>query len=82
MHPQSANWVAKAAWFWAGSAAGCVTYSYFCVPEPKNLTYGQIDELYSEKISVRNFKAAGQRFVGEAWWKIWAREISGMSMLR
>lgn len=61
LNPQSANWGAKTAWFWAGSAAGCVAYTYFCVPEPKDLTYGQIDELYSEEISARNFKAAGQR---------------------
>jgi SP family general alpha glucoside:H+ symporter-like MFS transporter len=60
LNPLSANWGAKTAWFWAGSAAGCVTYTYFCVPEPKDLTYGQIDELYSENISARNFKAAGQ----------------------
>jgi SP family general alpha glucoside:H+ symporter-like MFS transporter len=61
LNPQSANWGAKAAWFWAGSAAGCVTYSSFSVPEPKDLTYSQIDELYSEKINARSFKVAGQR---------------------
>jgi MFS transporter, SP family, general alpha glucoside:H+ symporter len=61
LNPQSANWGAKTAWFWAGITAACATYTYFSVPEPKDLTYGQIDQLYSEKINARLFKAAGQR---------------------
>lgn len=61
LNPQSADWGAKTAWFRAGLAAACATYTYFYVLEPKDLTYGQIGELYSEKISARDFRVAGQR---------------------
>jgi SP family general alpha glucoside:H+ symporter-like MFS transporter len=61
LNPQSANWGAKTAWFWAGMTAACATYTYFCVLEPKDLAYGQIDELYFEKVSARKFEVAGQR---------------------
>lgn len=61
LNPQSANWGAKTAWFWAGITACCAIYTFFCVPEPKDLTYGQIDKLYLENTRARDFKAAGIR---------------------
>jgi hypothetical protein len=60
LNPQSLNWGAKTAWFWAGVTTACAIYTFLEVPEPKDLTYGQIDHLYARKVSARHFKAEGE----------------------
>ncbi|KFY59150.1 hypothetical protein V496_05771 [Pseudogymnoascus sp. VKM F-4515 (FW-2607)] len=49
------NWGAKAAWFWGGSCFLCCIYVYFRVPELKGRTFGEIDWLFANSISARNF---------------------------
>lgn len=49
------NWGAKAAWFWGGSCFLCCIYVYFRVPELKGRTFGEIDWLFANGISARNF---------------------------
>ncbi|KFY17118.1 hypothetical protein V492_00895 [Pseudogymnoascus sp. VKM F-4246] len=49
------NWGAKAAWFWGASCFLCVIYVYFRVPELKGRTFGEIDWLFANGISARNF---------------------------
>jgi hypothetical protein len=61
LNPQSPNWASKIVWFWAGITSLCITYAYFCIPKPKDLIYGQINDLYVEEVPARGFKAAGQK---------------------
>ncbi|OBT92053.2 hypothetical protein VE01_09750 [Pseudogymnoascus verrucosus] len=49
------NWGANAAWFWAASCFLCCIYVYFRVPELKGRTFGEIDWLFANGISARNF---------------------------
>lgn len=49
------NWGAKAAWFWGASCFLCCIYVYFRVPELKGRTFGEIDWLFANGISARNF---------------------------
>jgi SP family general alpha glucoside:H+ symporter-like MFS transporter len=41
--------------FWAGACAVLFTWSYFCLPEPKGRTYGELDALFERNISARKF---------------------------
>lgn len=40
------NWGAKAAFVYCGTASICLLWAYFCLPETKGRTFGEIDELY------------------------------------
>lgn len=37
------NWKGKTAFFWAGFNALCIIWIFFRLPEPKGLTYAQLD---------------------------------------
>lgn len=50
------NWGAKSGFFWAGSCLLFVTWMFFRLPEPKDRTYAELDILFQQKVSARNFK--------------------------
>lgn len=55
LNPSAWNWGAKTGFFWAGICFLCLTWTYFRLPEPKGRTYGELDILFSQKISARKF---------------------------
>lgn len=57
---------AKYAYIWAGSNLCCLVFFYICVPETKGRTLEEIDELFANRVSVRNFKAFKTTIVAEA----------------
>jgi SP family general alpha glucoside:H+ symporter-like MFS transporter len=65
LNPTGANLGAKIAWIFVGITGFCAVFTFFCVPEPKDLTYGQIDDLFSRKVSARKFKLEGIRLRAE-----------------
>lgn len=56
LNPSAWDWGAKAGFFWAGTCLLCFVWSYFRLPEPKGRTYGELDILFEQKISAREFK--------------------------
>lgn len=55
LNPSAWNWGAKSAFFWAGTCALCLVWTYFRLPEPKGRTYGELDILFEEGVSARKF---------------------------
>lgn len=55
INPIEWNWKGKAGFFWAGTAAATATWAYFRLPETKDRTYEELDVLFNEKVSARNF---------------------------
>ncbi|KAI1660292.1 general substrate transporter [Daldinia decipiens] len=66
INPEDLNWGAKYAYIWAGSNLCCLVFFYICVPETKGRTLEEIDELFANRVSVRNFKAFKTTIVAEA----------------
>ncbi|KAI1098703.1 general substrate transporter [Jackrogersella minutella] len=66
INPQDLNWGAKYAYIWAASNLCCLVFFYFCVPETKGRTLEEIDELFANRVSVRNFKNFKTTIVAEA----------------
>lgn len=66
INPEDLNWGAKYAYIWAGSNLCCLVFFYLCVPETKGRTLEEIDELFANRVSVRNFKNFKTKIVAEA----------------
>jgi SP family general alpha glucoside:H+ symporter-like MFS transporter len=49
------NWGAKGGFFWGGIALLFIAWGYFRLPEPKDLTYSELDLLFEHKVSARSF---------------------------
>jgi SP family general alpha glucoside:H+ symporter-like MFS transporter len=56
MNPTAWNWGGKTAFFWGGVNLLGLLWTYFRLPEPKGLTYADMDVLFENKISARNFR--------------------------
>lgn len=50
------NWGAKTGFFWAGACLLLFIYHFFRLPEPKGRTYGELDVLFENRVSARNFR--------------------------
>lgn len=57
LNPTAWNWKGKTAFFWAGFCAISIVWTYFRLPEPKGLTYAELDVLFENKISARKFRS-------------------------
>jgi len=56
LNPTAWDWGGKTAFFWAGFCALCFVWTYFRLPEPKGLTYGELDVLFENRVSARKFR--------------------------
>lgn len=57
MNPESGwGWRGKTAFFWAGANLLGIVWTYFRLPEPKGLTYADLDVLFENKVSARKFR--------------------------
>jgi len=56
MNPTAWNWGGKTAFFWAGANLIGTVWTYFRLPEPKGLTYADLDVLFENKVSARKFR--------------------------
>ncbi|KAM4061147.1 major facilitator superfamily protein [Hirsutella rhossiliensis] len=65
LNPSAWNWGAKSGFFWASTCFLCAIWTYFRLPEPKGRTYGELDILFENRVSARNFKSTSvERFDG------------------
>jgi SP family general alpha glucoside:H+ symporter-like MFS transporter len=56
LNPTAWNWRGKTAFFWAGSCLLCIIWTYFRLPEPKGLTYCELDILFEHRAKARKFR--------------------------
>jgi MFS transporter, SP family, general alpha glucoside:H+ symporter len=55
LNPTAWNWKDKTAFFWSGFCALSIIWTYFRLPEPKGLTYAELDVLFENGVSARKF---------------------------
>lgn len=58
LNPDAWNWRGKAGFFWGSLCFCCVVWTFFRLPEPKGRTFGELDVLFEQGISARNFSSA------------------------
>lgn len=56
LNPTAWNWKAKACFLWAGTCSLCLIWCYFRLPEPKGLTYMELDILFEKRAAARQFR--------------------------
>jgi len=56
MNPTALNWRGKTCFFWGGLNAIGLVWTYFRLPEPKGLTYAELDVLFENRVSARKFR--------------------------
>ncbi|EXJ95243.1 MFS transporter, SP family, general alpha glucoside:H+ symporter [Capronia coronata CBS 617.96] len=56
MNPTAWNWRGKTCFFWGGLNLLGLVWTYFRLPEPKGLTYAELDVLFENHVSARKFK--------------------------
>jgi len=56
MNPTAWNWGGKTAFFWGGCNLLGLIWTYFRLPEPKGLTYADLDVLFENGVSARKFR--------------------------
>jgi SP family general alpha glucoside:H+ symporter-like MFS transporter len=56
MNPTAWNWRGKTAFFWAGLNLIGMVWTYFRLPEPKGLTFADLDVLFENHVSARKFR--------------------------
>lgn len=66
INPDQGNLGGKIAFIFAGVLAISTVFSFFMIPETKDLTYIEIDELWGRGVSARKFKNIVLNSIGEA----------------
>jgi SP family general alpha glucoside:H+ symporter-like MFS transporter len=56
LNPAAWDWKGKTCFLWAGTCFCCLVWCYFRLPEPKGLTYMELDVLFEKKASARKFR--------------------------
>jgi SP family general alpha glucoside:H+ symporter-like MFS transporter len=56
MNPTAWNWRGKTAFFWGGMNLLGIIWTYFRLPEPKGLTFADLDVLFENRVSARKFR--------------------------
>jgi MFS transporter, SP family, general alpha glucoside:H+ symporter len=56
MNPTAWGWRGKTAFFWGGLNLLGLIWTFFRLPEPKGLTYADLDVLFENKVSARKFR--------------------------
>lgn len=57
INPTSLNWGAKYGYIWVPLNFLCAAFTFFCVPETNKRTLEEIDECFTQKVSVRKFSS-------------------------
>ncbi|KAH8679691.1 general substrate transporter [Tricladium varicosporioides] len=55
INPKKLNWGVKYGWIWAGSNFICAIFFYIFLPETKGRTLEELDELFENRVSVKDF---------------------------
>lgn len=61
LNPTAWDWRGKTAFVFAGATLVCLIWCYFRLPEPKGLTYLELDLLFDKKAKAKKFKVLQRR---------------------
>ena len=56
LNPTAWNWKGKSCFLYAGTTLVCLAWCYFRLPEPKGLTYMELDILFQKRAKAKKFK--------------------------
>jgi len=56
LNPTAWNWKGRSAFLYAGTTLLCLVWCWFRLPEPKGLTYMELDILFEKRAKARKFK--------------------------
>jgi hypothetical protein len=56
LNPTAWDWKGKTCYLWAGTCLVMLVWSYFRLPEPKGLTYMELDILFEKRAKTRKFR--------------------------
>ena len=56
LNPTAWNWKARGSFLWAGTCGLCWIWCYYRLPEPKGLTYMELDILFEKRATARQFR--------------------------
>ena len=56
LNPTAWDWKGKACFLWSGTCLVMLIWAYFRLPEPKGLTYMELDILFEKKAEARKFR--------------------------
>ncbi|MCJ1289381.1 hypothetical protein MMC34_000913 [Xylographa carneopallida] len=66
LNPGAWGWGPKTGFFWFGLDFLCIVWTFFRLPEPKGRTYGELDILFTNRVSARKFASTDvTQFHGE-----------------
>ncbi|TXT10531.1 hypothetical protein VHUM_02036 [Vanrija humicola] len=57
LNPSAWNWGGKTAFYWAGMCLLCILWIYFRLPEPKGLTFHELNARFDAKVPARKFQS-------------------------
>ena len=57
LNPGEWNWANFAGFFWGGICFLCIVYTYFRLPEPQGRSFAELDLLFDQGVSARNFSS-------------------------
>ncbi|KAJ8606957.1 hypothetical protein MRB53_040622 [Persea americana] len=55
LSPEGWNWRGKSCFVWAGTGFACAVWCWYRLPEPKGLTYIELDLLFEKKVNAKKF---------------------------
>ena len=78
LNPTSWNWKGKTGFFFAGATLLCFVWCYFRLPEPKGLTYLELDILFEKKAKAAKFQALQRQLVETGYFSLTRQGSSAM----
>ncbi|KAE8383259.1 hypothetical protein BDV26DRAFT_287761 [Aspergillus bertholletiae] len=70
LNPTSWDWKGKSCFFFAGTTFCCLSWSYFRLPEPRGLTYLELDILFDKKASARKFEQFQKKLASSGYFSL------------
>lgn len=76
LNPDAWDWKGKTCFLWAGAAGLALVWCWFRLPEPKGLTYMELDVLFEKKVHARKFKKIHDRLENAGYFDLdgWDRQ--------
>lgn len=70
LNPTAWHWGGKSSFLFAGTTVCCFVWAYFRLPEPKGLTYLELDILFNRKAPARKFRQFRMRLEGSGYFSL------------
>ena len=70
LNPTAWNWKGKTGFFFAGATLLCLIWCWYRLPEPKGLTYLELDILFEKKAGVKKFSALQRQLAEQGYFSL------------